>query len=134
MRRVAVDGKGWPVEDYIEVYESVSSLWVVQHRANVIGAVLIIGGPRDRFPIRSFEGWPDLEFPPGTSAEIPFVVVDQQYRGSGASFALCAACHWYFVKHNIDYIDVPLLRFYERHGMRMERVCAGRGGGEGSLG
>jgi hypothetical protein len=135
VKKVAVDEKGWPVEHYIDFYCNRSQLFVVSYGKEITGVVLVVEGDQSSFPIRLGDSWPNLKLPAGTSAEIPFVVVDKKFRGSsGVSHMLCAACHWHYFESGIDYIeltlDPQLLAFYHWHGMAMEKIMEEEGGGE----
>ncbi len=134
VRRVGVEEKGWPVEGYLERYSKNSQAWVVLDGTILAGIVLLIEGNPAEFPIRSKEGWPELTILPGKTVEIPYVLVEKKYRGcSGASFALCAATHWYCVREGVDHIELTLDKqlygFYEYHGINMVPITAENGGG-----
>lgn len=135
VQEVAVLEKGWPVGDYIDRFQVRSKLWVVRSESIVVGTVLVIEGDPETFPIRSCDAWPNLQTPSGNCAEIPFVVVAKNFRGSsGVSHILCAACHWYFHRNQIDYmeltLDKNLFDFYIWHGMEMQPISEKMGGGE----
>lgn len=131
---VAVLEKGWPIQDLPKEYAQDSVFVVAYDGDALVGIAMIITGDPESFPIRKMDAWPNLSIPMSRSAEIPFVLVKKDYRGSsGVSFKLCASCYWFLVQNKIDFVELTLDRrlwnFYKTHGMNMIPITSEKGGG-----